>query len=175
MVTDEESFYGSFAMHFHIQKYCHDWRHHFTWNIWFWIVEHWMSGSQLLEWSSYYSSRWAIGIKLPGDNRVFIDFWIHIVVCLFFYFMTNYLDLVMLLQSDIIFLLSSYYQSHSIVFITGFSSLVTVFICSLLPFLVFFFFFFLSLSDFLSGFLSMLLWLCWLHWFITSLRLIHWF
>ena len=65
--------------------------------------------------------------------------------------MTNYLDLVMLLQSDIIFLLSSYYQSHSIVFITDFSSLVIVFFRSFLPFL-FFYSFFLSLSGFLCGF-----------------------
>ena len=56
--------------------------------------------------------------------------------------MTNYSELVMLLQSDISFLLSSYYRSHSVVCITGFSSLGIVFICS----------FFLSLSDYLSGF-----------------------
>ena len=41
--------YGSFAMHFLIQKYCHDGGHYFTWNIRLGIAELWMSGSQLLE------------------------------------------------------------------------------------------------------------------------------
>ena len=41
--------YGSFAMNFLIQKYCHDRGHYFTWNIRLRIAELWMSGSQLLE------------------------------------------------------------------------------------------------------------------------------
>ena len=60
---------------------------------------------------------------------------------LFFDFTTTYRNLVTLLQSDITFLLSSYYPSRSIVFIIGFFSLVIVLICSLLPFVFFFPFF----------------------------------
>ena len=74
--------------------------------------------------------------------------------CSFFNLISNYSELVMLLQSDIIFLLSSYYRSCSIVFVTGFSSLVIVFICSLL-------FFFSVFSSFVLSLSKQIFWLFW--------------
>ena len=66
--------------------------------------------------------------------------------------MTNYSELVMLLQSDISFLLSSYYRSHSVVCITGFSSLGIVFICSFFYRYQIIFLAFLTLFRFTSTF-----------------------
>ena len=65
----------------------------------------------------------------------------HSLVFFFFIFMTNYSELVVLLQSGIIFLLPSYYQSHSI-----FLSLVFLlwsWVWFVFYFLLFFLFFFL--------------------------------
>ena len=58
----------------------------------------------------------------------------------------------MLLQSDLILLFSFYYRSHSIVYITGFSSLVILLIFSLLPSVFSFFSVFFFVSEYLPGF-----------------------
>ena len=71
MITDEEFFFfDSFAMHFLIQKYCHDRGHYFTWNIRLRIVALWTLGTQCLVRHEGYSCWNRVATILAGERLV---------------------------------------------------------------------------------------------------------